>query len=251
MMNRQAELIEKVETLQNILVSRAEGGEADNEEYRALRAELTREPSVKHRLPRFVRTCRDLPQFWGFIKDKFAHYDERRAFIREAFSPAMEWLEGNGSSPADEAVSAVVQRFDTETVHRVWQRALERREEDPEGAITSARTLLESVCKHILDEKSVSYPESTNLPKLYKLTAQQLNLAPSQHTEQIFRQILGGSQTVVEGLGAIRNKLSDAHGKGRKPVKPAARHAELVVNLAGAMATFLVRTWESQEENAA
>ena len=62
----------------------------------------------------------------------------------------------------------------------------------------------------------------------------------SQHTEKVFRQVLGGCTAVVEGLGSLRNKLGDAHGKGRLPVKPAPRHAELAVNLAGAMATFLV-----------
>jgi hypothetical protein len=250
-MNRQAELVEKVETLQNMLVSYATGGGADEEEYRALRGELMAEPSIKHLLPRFLRTCHSLSQFWGFIKQKFATYQERRVFIWEAFSPAIRRLEGADSSPVDEPVSEVLKRFDSETIHQVWQRALERREEDPEGAITSARTLLESVCKHILDETEATYSANADLPTLYKLTAKQLNLAPSEHTEQIFRQILGGCQTVVEALGAMRNKLSDAHGKGKKPVRPAARHAELAVNLAGAMATFLVRTWEFHEENAA
>ena len=116
MVNKHVELIEKVETLQNMLISRAEGNRPDNVEYKALRAELMIQPSLKPRLPRFVRTCRDLPQFWGFIKDKFAHYDERRAFIREAFSPVMEWLEGKGSSPADETFSTVLERFGAETV---------------------------------------------------------------------------------------------------------------------------------------
>jgi hypothetical protein len=66
----------------------------------------------------------------------------------------------------------------------------------------------------------------------------------SQHTEPIFKQILGGCTSVVEGLGALRNRLSDSHGKGLKRVKPDTRHAELAVNLAGSMATFLVETWE-------
>lgn len=118
--------------------------------------------------------------------------------------------------------------------------------DDPEGAITAARTLLESVCKHILDSASISYDEKDDLPKLYGLTAEQLNVSPSQHTEQIFKQILGGCKSVVEGLGALRNKLSDAHGKGKMAVKPSARHAELAVNLAGSMATFIVSTWESR-----
>jgi hypothetical protein len=85
-----------------------------------------------------------------------------------------------------------------------------------------------------------------DLPKLYRLTADVLQLGPTQQSEDIFKRIFGGCQTVVEGLGALRNKLSDAHGKGKVPAKPESRHAELAVNLAGAMATFLVETWEAQ-----
>ena len=87
--------------------------------------------------------------------------------------------------------------------------------------------------KFILDKNGASYDEHTELPKLYKAAAEKLNLAPSQHTEQIFKQILGGCQSVVEGLGALRNKLGDAHGGGQSRVKPSKRHAELAVNLAG------------------
>ena len=77
----------------------------------------------------------------------------------------------------------------------------------------------------MLDKSGIQYGDKDDLPKLYKLTAEQLNLGPAQHTEQVFKQILGGVTSVVDGLGAMRNKLSDAHGKGKKGVKPAARHA--------------------------
>ena len=84
--------------------------------------------------------------------------------------------------------------------------------------------------------------------KLYRLTAEQLKLAPSQHTEQVFKQILGGCTAVVEGLGALRNRLSDSHGKGKIAVKPAPRHAELAVNLAGALAIYLLATYSARNE---
>ena len=116
------------------------------------------------------------------------------------------------------------------------------------GAITAARTLLEAVCKHILDENGAAYKDTEDLPKLYGLAAVQLNLSPSQHTEQVFRQILGSCQSVVEGLGTLRNRLSDAHGKGKAAVRPAPRHAELAVNLAGSMATFLIQTLEARTQ---
>lgn len=107
---------------------------------------------------------------------------------------------------------------------------------------------MESVCKHILDDAEVKYDDSPDISKLYKQTAEILKLAPSQHTEQIFKQILGGCTAVVEGLGALRNRLSDSHGKGKVGVKPAPRHAELAVNLAGALAVYLLATWEARKE---
>jgi len=95
--------------------------------------------------------------------------------------------------------------------------------------------------------------DSPDLNKLYRQTAELLNLAPSQHTEQVFKQILGGCTAVVEGLGALRNRLSDSHGKGKTGIKPAPRHAELAVNLAGSLALYLLGTWEvrsaTEEEN--
>jgi hypothetical protein len=51
---------------------------------------------------------------------------------------------------------------------------------------------------------------------------------------------------VVEGLGSLRNKIGDAHGTGKAAVRPAPRHAQLAVNLAGAMTTFLIETWQDQ-----
>lgn len=102
------------------------------------------------------------------------------------------------------------------------------------------------MCKHILDEHAQPYKPDSDLPGLYKMTARTLNIAPSQHSEPIFQQILGGCIAVVEGLGAMRNRLSDAYGRGKKPVKPAPRYAELAVNLAGAMATFLVAPHEAR-----
>ena len=92
----------------------------------------------------------------------------------------------------------------------MWQTALVRRVSDPDGAITSARTLLETVCKHILDDVGVDYDAGADLPKLYGLTAKAVSIAPSQQTEPILKQILGGCTAVVEGLGALRNKLGDA-----------------------------------------
>ena len=104
--------------------------------------------------------------------------------------------------------------------------------------------MLESVCEVILDERSIAHEEKLALPQLYRAAAKELNLAPEQHQEEVFRQKFGGCTSVVGGLAGLRNRLSDAHGKPKTAPKPAARHAELAVNLAGSMASFLIATHE-------
>lgn len=242
------DLINKVESLKVMLVSRATGGEGNDFQYKNLRGELIALPRIKKKLPKCVQVCRDLSEFWSFIKPMFATYDERRDYLRSEFESLLNMLESETRAPSDSAISATVQATSLTSVQEAWHKAIERRATDTEGAITAARTLLESVCKHVLDSAGEPYEESADLPKLYTLTAKQLNLSPSQHTEQLFKQILGGCQSVVEGLGAIRNKHSDAHGKGVTGTTPAPRHAELAVNLSGAMATFLLQTWEARQK---
>jgi hypothetical protein len=103
------------------------------------------------------------------------------------------------------------------------------------------------VCKFILDDLDVRYAEADDLPALYRKVAKELRLAPSDHSEEAFKQILGGVMSVVGGLATVRNRLSDSHGKGKKPVRPLPRHANLTVNLAGTVAVFLVETWQARE----
>ncbi|NNH77162.1 abortive infection family protein [Acinetobacter sp. ANC 5380] len=243
-------LIEKVTLLQQILIARATHKHAENDidEFLKLRSELISQQSLKKIIPSILKTSRTLDQFWEQIKQKFEHYSERRNYIYSEFHPLLEYLENDTNAPSDQIVTNVIGRLDSGYIHIAWQKALERRTVDPEGAITIARTLLESTCKHILDEASVEYGNAPDLNHLYRLTAKQLNLSPSQHTQPIFKQILGGCTSVIEGLGALRNKISDAHGQGKLNVKPSSRHAELAVNLAGTMAVFLFSTWELRNE---
>jgi len=243
-------LFAEVESLQNMLVSRATGGVEDDAEYNRLRQVVLAQPALDALIPQFLRSCRSLGQFWQFIKAKFETYAERRRYLWAEFRPMLDLLEQGGTQPSDAFVQQSIARFDAAHVQAAWSKALDRRSSDPEGAITMARTLLESVCKHILDDAGVAYDDSPDITKLYKQTAEHLKLAPSQHTEPVFKQILGGCTAVVEGLGALRNRLSDSHGKGKAGVRPAARHAELAVNLAGALAAYLLATKSARDETA-
>ncbi len=242
--------IDRALALQNLLTAVATGSPSSDSDYVKLRNEFVQSAELKQLVPDFVRTNRDLGQFWQFIKHKFATYAERRQFIWKSFEPLIEHLEGRARRPVDNSASQVLRAFNEDSVHSAWEKALERRATDPEGAITASRTLLESVCKTILEKKAVRFDENKiELHELYKLTAAELRLSPSQHSEEVFKQILGGCAGIVNGLGTLRNRFGDAHGKGSRPIKPAPRHAELAVNLAGAVALFLVSTYDNAERS--
>ena len=242
--------VERAEVMVNLLVERATTSQDDHPAYGALRRGFMEDPILRPLLPSFVRTHRSLSSFWGYIKQAAPTWAERRTIIYKGFTPLLDHLENPRTAPIDEVASDAFVSVDPEGVRSVWGKALDRRVRDPEGAITSARTLLETVIKHILEECDQEYDDKADLPKLYRAAAQALNLAPDQHTEEPIKAILGGTMTVVNGLGTLRNRLSDAHGRGgRRPVKPSPRHASLAVNTAGAMAMFLVETLAERRES--
>lgn len=242
--------LELVESLKNLLVSRAIGGIVEDSDYQQLRRQAINDPIIESRLPRFVRTSRDIFQYWGFIQGKYPSYRERRQYIAEAFEPLIALLEGTAGAPSDPS-SDTLAAFDSIHVRTAWQRAIERRDADPEGAITAARTLVETVCKHILDEAGISYPDDADLPKLHHLVSSAMNLAPSQQTADALRRMMGGIQSVVEGLAALRNRLGDAHGKATDAVLPSSALSAFAVNLAGGTALFLVESWEAHRQRTA
>ncbi len=88
--------LEKAENLKNMLVSRATGGGADDDSYKKLRTLFMSKEETKQRLPRFVKTCRTLDEFWQFIKTKIegnGSYAKRRMFLKKAFEPLLTYLE--------------------------------------------------------------------------------------------------------------------------------------------------------------
>jgi hypothetical protein len=231
-----ADVLRKIRQLYDFVRLRARGNYGNEYGYEIVRRALINNPAVKPFLPEFIINSGTIDAFWAFIQPKITSYKGRDVFLAEAFQPLLDRWQ---TVPAvlEEAV-----RIDEPYVNQLWRKALARLQDDPEAAITSARTLIETVCKYILDSSHEEYDDGVDLPVLYKAAAARLKLSPEQHHEQIFKQILSGCHTVVTGLGSLRNKLGDAHGASQRRVKPAARHAMLAVNLAGSMSQFLLQT---------
>jgi len=109
--------------------------------------------------------------------------------------------------------------------------------------------MLESVFKHVLDEVRGDHPEDAELNELYQETSEALDMHPMQYDEKVFKSILGSAHNIVDELGDFRNEASDAHGPGPYHLNPRPRHAQLAVNLAGAIADYVVRTCEARQDS--
>ncbi|MBL4812479.1 MAG: abortive infection family protein [Rhodobacteraceae bacterium] len=221
------------------------GSEPD---YIAFRAQLMGEPSAKKLLPDFVRHSSDAASLrieLSNVARGDGSWAKRRKHISESFKPLLNYLEDGGAA-ADAIITGGLTHYNAPAVDAIWRKALERRAEDPDGAVTAASTLLEEVCKHIIEDSGIELNAKWGLSKLYAEAAKVLNLSPSQHQAEIFKTILGNCQSIVQNLGALRNNGGDAHAGGRARVALKSRHAALTVNLAGAMALFLIETFEAK-----
>lgn len=237
----------KVEALESLVIRRATGDyEVSETDYKSLRDELLADPLLKDKLPFFLKSCRDLSSFWDFIKPQIPSWAERRAYLRKEFEPAMVVLENWSATPIAETGSRLLSIVDSAHVAAYWRKTLERLPSDPEGAITVAKSLLESVCKHILDERGIDYRENQSLPALYESAASALGIFPNKKNDEATTKILGGCVTIVGGLANLRNKLSDAHGKGKSSSSASRVQAELAVSMSGAVSVFLISTFEEK-----
>jgi hypothetical protein len=233
----------------NIVGLTTEGGcEA---EYKLAREKFLANPVTKPLLPDFVRYSNDASSVkvaLSAVASGPGSWALRRGHVVEAFVDLIRFLESGGGA-ADAEIRDALQSYDAPAVQAVWAKAIERRSVDPEGAVTAASTLLEEVCKHIIEDSGGSWEERWNTPKLYSEASKVLNLSPSQHQAELFKTILGNCHSIVQSIGSLRNKGGDAHAGGRLRVPFRPRHAALTVNLAGSMALFLIETWMAKVES--
>jgi hypothetical protein len=84
-----------------------------------------------------------------FTQRKIKHVDHSTCFVRHArrgrreyiwqeIQPLIDFLEAQDRSPGVQPIAEALVNFDSQHVHDAWQKALDRRVSDPEGAITAA-----------------------------------------------------------------------------------------------------------------
>lgn len=183
-------------------------------------------------------------------KETLPSYDSgESSSIKTSFFDLIKTMEGCAVNPSVRKLEKTAKLLDLDTVSRDLDRALASSLGDPESALTSACSTLESLCRSILIELSEDLPDKKDLMSLYKAVRRPLGLTPdkSQFTNEIANdvlKILKGLTTVVEGIGALRTHGGDAHGREKGYSRIDSRIANLSVHAVSSLAIFIIETWQ-------
>ena len=223
--------------------------DADSAEYSALRSKLIRNMSLKNRLPDILARYENPKDLRSFLQFYSAQWQPRREYIIDQFKDIIQELELSSTFIGKEAAESTLKELNSAEAQVLFANAMERADHDANGAVTAAKSLLESTCKLLLDDMGEYYTKSQDMISLYGAISKRLELHPQKYADDGLKQILSGCIQIVNGLASVRNKLGDAHGQGRKPTNALPRHARLAVSAACTMSVFLIETYKEREKN--
>lgn len=82
--------------IQSSLLARATNGDFDNINYKEIRQKFLADENIKKFLPHYIIKCRDLEQFWQYIKVEYSGegcYTARQNYIYETFQDLLDYIE--------------------------------------------------------------------------------------------------------------------------------------------------------------
>lgn len=121
------------------------------------------------------------------------------------------------------------------------------KEHDYDGAIREATVSLEGVLAGVLEMINVE-PVDKTVTGLYSDVKKRLHFGDESSSQHLMK-VVGSISGAVTGLGAMRNELSDAHGKGMGTPELYESYAELALNLSATMSTFVIRRYKEAHHN--
>lgn len=149
----------------------------------------------------------------------------------------------------DDILQSMLKNHPAETIQTEWDRAKQSISTDPADAITAANALIEATYKFILYHSKIPLPKSQKLSTLSKIVHSRLQLSPEQAADEDFRAIFQSVITISQSVGSLRTKIGDAHGSSPRRGQPLSRHAQLAVNAAGTVCTFLISVYLAESRN--
>jgi hypothetical protein len=152
-----------------------------------------------------------------------------------------------GGQHAIRSMNRLLDVFDADHLRQQVQRMDTAIETDPDLAIGTAKELIETICKGILQQRGENIESGWDVPQLTKATVRTLGLVPEGISDatkgaETIRVLLSGLASVAGRLAELRNLYGTGHGKSPNTKGLQPRHARLAAGAAAILATFLFET---------
>lgn len=216
------------------------------------------------RIPDLFEKNRELTDFLNYLVEEIQLESEAIKKIKEELYPILDALELKNMKLEVIYVQPELPEILTHSHILTEVRKGEQRIEqgDYAGAITSSKTLVESVIKELLlvfEPENESKIDGYDLPKLFKHLKKHLNMNDVEikndatNEKERFKtkyaeslsHIVRGFTNVIQGLAEIRNLSGDSH---LPTVKASRHHAVMAVNSSITICNFLFHTYKYQQE---
>jgi len=149
---------------------------------------------------------------------------------------------------------AVADALNASWMQKEIERLVNAVDGDPALAIGTAKELVESCCKSILDRRGVTIPTKADLPKLTKMVTLELKLVPEGISDKAkgsntIRLLLRNLSVQTQYLAELRGLYGSGHGRDGKHRGLEPRHARLAVGAAVTFIDFITETYQKQSDN--
>lgn len=218
----------------------------------------------KLRIPELFDKNRDLIDFLNYLVEEVELESEAYKEIKEELYPIIDTLEMSNIELEIIYVKPELPEILTHSYILAEIKKGEKRIEqgDFSGAITSSKTLVESVIKELLivfEPNNEFKIDGYDLPKLFKCLKKHLNMNNVETKNDITSQkesfktkyadslnnIIRGLTSITQGLAELRNLSGDSH---LPTVKASSHHAVLAVNSSITICNFLFHTYKYQQD---
>lgn len=171
----------------------------------------------------------------------------RRCLERDGFTWTGGRLVAASGATGVGQIQDAVASLDAPEINRQLTRLRDAVSEDPALAIGTAKEILETTCKTILEDLGVVVASEWDVPELLKQTRKQLKLLPddvpaSAKGAETIRRLLSNLGQLGVGLSELRNLYGSGHGRSGQAKGLSSRHARLAVGAVATLVQFLFET---------
>jgi Abortive infection C-terminus len=198
-------------------------------------------------IARFIRVAERL--LHGYEEQHLQQFG--RSLARDGYdlNPATKQITRSSPQLPDDWLNGL---SDPSALTEVFERIRRSISNDPALAVGSAKEMVESTAKAVLQHLGEPFDTSWELPKLTRAVQLALGLDPSNAQSgpdgnDGVKRILGAVATIPNGLAQLRNTYGTGHGQAtaRHGLRP--RHAHLAVNAAITWCQLVVDTYADAE----